>query len=137
MADLTDLTDAMTRVLRAGPRLRLAVLFGSVAQGRAHPASDVDVAIVPVDENLALDEELVLERRLAQATGRDIDLVRLDRASAVLRWQVARTGVLLLADPPPEWTRFRVREASAHADIGDALERCTRRFLHTLARPAH
>jgi hypothetical protein len=61
--------------------------------------------------------------------------VRLDRASAVLRWQVASTGILLHANPTWEWTRFRAREASDHADLEEATARYARLYLQRLARP--
>jgi predicted nucleotidyltransferase len=131
---LNDELEKIADVLRAGPELRFAALFGSVARGNAHAQSDVDIAILPRNE-LTLAEELALQQRLEAVSGRRVDLVRIDRAPAVLRWQIASTGVLLHADPgSDEWTRFRVSEASAHAEIGEMLERCTKLFLRRLAR---
>jgi predicted nucleotidyltransferase len=40
--------------LRAGPPLRLALLFGSVARGTQRADSDVDVAILPAAPELSL-----------------------------------------------------------------------------------
>jgi predicted nucleotidyltransferase len=41
-------------VLADGPPLRLALLFGSAARGRARPDSDVDLGIIPLDPALPL-----------------------------------------------------------------------------------
>jgi hypothetical protein len=65
-----------------------------------------------------------------------VDLVRLDRASMLLRWQIARDGIPLLAEPSWEWVRFRAAAASEHADIADALRRAARLFRRRLARPS-
>lgn len=121
------------RALQAGPPLSLAVLFGSRATGRARPDSDVDIAIVPADASLALGLELALAARLSSALAREVDLVRLDRASTLLRWQIARDGILLLAEPGWEWVRFRARAASEYADIADSLERAAKLFRRRIA----
>jgi predicted nucleotidyltransferase len=86
------LTDALRRAFAEGPPLRLAVLFGSAARGRTRPDSDVDVGILPNDPDLPLHAELDLQARLERACGRSVDLVRLDRVSSLLKWEVARSG---------------------------------------------
>lgn len=120
-------------VLAQGPALRLAMLFGSAAVGLEHAASDVDVAIVPRDPDLSLRDELELQARLEQVCGCQVDLVRLDCASTVLRWQVASKGVVLLADPPHEAARFVARAASEYGDFAPALEHASRTFARRLA----
>ncbi|MEO8846506.1 MAG: nucleotidyltransferase domain-containing protein [Kofleriaceae bacterium] len=129
------LIENLTTVLRVGPPLRLAVLFGSRATGRARAASDVDLAILPCDGALALGEELDLAARLSLRVGHEVDLVRIDRASTTLAWQIARDGVLLLAEPATEWVRFRANAASEHADTNEALHRAAELFRRHLTRP--
>ena len=57
------------------------------------PDSDVDVGIVPNEDGPSLAEELALQAELSRACGREVDLVRLDHADLLLRWEVARDGV--------------------------------------------
>ena len=133
--DVNELIDKARRVLAAGPPLRLAVLFGSFAKQRARPDSDLDIAILPHDESLSLHTELDLAGQLSSKTGREVDLVRLDRATQLLRWEIAKHGILLAADPPSEWLRFRVAAASEHADMAEALDQAARRFRQRIARP--
>lgn len=123
-------------MLEAGPPLRLAVLFGSFAKQRARANSDLDIAILPHDESLSLHAELDLAAQLALRTGREVDLVRLDQATMLLRWEVAKDGILLVADPSSEWLRFRVARASEHADMAEALDRAARRFRRRIAGTA-
>jgi len=127
---------AIIDVLQDGPPLRLAVLFGSAAGDTRHPHSDVDVAVVPLDPDLPLSAELRIQTTLEQRLGLPVDLVRLDRAPMLVRWEVARTGLPLVAEPPNAWPRFVARAAAQHADEGPALRRAAERFRQRLASGA-
>lgn len=123
-------------VLRAGPPLRLAILFGSFARGEERPDSDLDVAILPADSALALNAELDLQAALERACGRAVDLVRLDHASTLLRFRAAREGVLLSAEPAAEHSRFLAAAAAEHADFAPAFAVASERFRRALAARA-
>ena len=125
---MESLTDIILRVLRAGPPLRLAVLFGSRATKHARADSDIDIAIVPRDASFQFGDEMKLSSALAKNLRQQIDLVRADQASTLLRFRIARDGVLLIADPAHEWPRFRATAAAEHAEIVDMLERTTKLF---------
>src|SRR5579863_8775454 len=71
----TELRERLAAAVTRGPRLRLAVLFGSRATGKARPGSDVDVGIVPVNAGLPLSEELALASALSGAATAEVDLV--------------------------------------------------------------
>ncbi len=125
---------AALHVLVAGPSLRLAVLFGSRAAGTARLGSDVDIAILPSDPELGLHAELELAAALSSALSAEVDLVRLDHASTLLRWEIARDGVPLVTTDH-EWTRFRATAASDHAEIADGLAHAARLFQRRLVKP--
>jgi predicted nucleotidyltransferase len=131
-ADALSLDDLRT-VLLAGPPLRLAVLFGSAAAQALRSDSDLDIAILPEDLNLSLGAELRLQAALARSCGRDVDLVRLDRAPTLVLWEVARYGVPLIEAGPFEFARFRARAASEYLDFAPALERAAALFRRRLA----
>jgi predicted nucleotidyltransferase len=118
------------------PRLKLALLFGSTARGTDRPDSDVDVAILPEDLSIPLSAELALEARLAKACGRHVDLVRIDRASPMLAWRIARDAIVLLSEPPAEAPRFRARAAIEHDEHADVRREAARRYRLALARRA-
>ncbi len=128
---LRSILEVSRAIFESGPPLRLAMLFGSAARSRLRPESDVDLAILPRDPDLPLAEELELERRLEAALGRPVDFVRLDRASTLLRWEVARRGIAVLAGPG-ERTRFLVDAAAEYGDFAPDLERAARRFQDRL-----
>jgi len=80
--------------------------------------------IVPEDPELSLTEELTLQTELHRVSGRKVDLVRLDRASTLLRWQVVRYGRALVEAGPFAAARFA---ADAVAEYLDSLPRSNAR----------
>lgn len=131
--DEGTLLTSLREVLRRGPPLRLAMLFGSFARRQPRPDSDVDVAILPANPDLPLAAELDLQVALERACGRTVDLVRLDQASTMLRFRVAREGVALLAAPSFEHSRFLAAAAAEHADFAPALAVASERFRRRVA----
>jgi predicted nucleotidyltransferase len=129
--------DRIRRVLESGPPLRLAVLFGSAARGRFRSDSDLDVALLPVDPSLPLASELDLQVSLERATGRSVDLVRLDHAPTLLRWDIARHGRVLLANPAGEHLRFLSEAACENADFAPSLQHAAGLYLKHLLDANH
>ena len=111
--------------LESWPGARLAVLFGSAARGESGPGSDLDVGVL---FETGPDRSTVLEVALARATGRGVDVVRLDSAPPLLRFEIARDGRVLLERSPHAWADFRAR---AMTDWWDWAP--TARFLQTAA----
>lgn len=109
------------------------MLFGSAAAGPQRVDSDVDVAVVPADPNLPLAAELDLQASLARVCGRAVDLVRLDRSSTLVRWQVARHGKVLLQSSSFEAARFVAAAASEYLDFAPSFTRAAERFRLRLA----
>jgi uncharacterized protein len=107
--------------LRTGPPLRLAVLFGSAARGQLRPESDIDVAVLIGEAGLDEAQELALGRALVLAAGTEVDLVRLEQASTLLKWQIATKGTPLYERSPGEFARFRARAASEYIELAPAL----------------
>jgi predicted nucleotidyltransferase len=119
--DREQLISRLAAALEGAPVV-LAALFGSWARGSAQPGrSDVDVAILGADAGLGLRGEAELAAALSAAVGATVDLVRLEDASTLLRFRVARDGVLLVERQPGAWVAYRATAASEHADFAEAL----------------
>jgi predicted nucleotidyltransferase len=88
--------EAIREILAGDSRVAYALLFGSSARGRAHSASDVDVAVGLVPgARLSAGDVGDLISRLESAAGRPVDLVVLDEAPPALAYRVFRDGIEL------------------------------------------
>jgi predicted nucleotidyltransferase len=85
----------LREILESHPGIRQAVVFGSVASGKANPGSDLDIA-VEADRPLSAAEKMRLIADLAVATGRPIDLIDLKTAGEPLLGQILQHGQRIL-----------------------------------------
>lgn len=116
-----ELAARLQEVLRGEWPLRLAVLFGSAASDRQREESDVDIAILPLKSGWDVAGERDLYVALARTAGADVDLVDIERAPTLLRWEIATTGRALLERGPGEFARFRARAAAEYIDFAPAF----------------
>lgn len=112
---LTELRAA----LRTEPSVRLAVLFGSLATGRGHKRSDLDLLVSLSDSSAGQVAQVTarLERRVA----RPVQLVRLEDAENVplLMLEAVEHGRVLI-DRDGEWPRLRSRLAILRRRVAKA-----------------
>jgi uncharacterized protein len=115
--------------------LDLIVLFGSTARGRRREGSDMDIAIQFVGscpQPLTLEQEAMASDALFRALRPrcELDVVLLNGASPLLRWNVAQHGIPLHAASPSHWVSYRIR---AHREYEDTA-RFRRRQWEVLLR---
>lgn len=120
-------------VLSSGPPLRLAVLFGSQVTGRARAGSDFDIAILPVDTNLSLRDELTLASSLSEVAAAEVDLVRLDKEDPLLHREIALHGICLAELQPGEFSAYRANAVSRWIEFDEIIAPHRERFLRRLA----
>ena len=83
------LTRALAEVLRSEPQAIAAYLFGSLADGTAHAASDVDVGVL-FNAQVSLEEQIQMEGRLEDSIGRTVDLVDVQRVGPFVALEIIR-----------------------------------------------
>ena len=95
-------------------RPAVVYVFGSVAGDRARSDSDLDVAFLPATP---CDPYEVFQaaQELAGRVGREVDLVDLSRASAVMKAQVLQTGQRLLVNDAGRMAEFEMYALSDYA----------------------
>ncbi len=86
--------------------LRLVVLFGSVARGKTHAESDVDVGVLS-KRPITFNRRLKLWLELSRLFRAEIDLAILNHVNPVLGFAVARDGKLLFEDETWAWENWR------------------------------
>lgn len=83
--------DQVKSVLARHPEVRLAILFGSQATGRARLDSDVDAAVL-CDGPMDAPHKMAMIAELADATGRAVDLIDLATVGEPMLGQVLQHG---------------------------------------------
>lgn len=127
--------DALRHVLAGDPRIAYALVFGSVAHGKSHALSDLDVA-VGIRDRRRLD---VLEigdivTKLESAAGRQVDLVMLDEAPPGLAYRVFRDGQVLLERDRAALVDRKARAILEYLDFQPVEEQLTRGVLAAARR---
>jgi predicted nucleotidyltransferase len=98
--------DLLRRALEAIPAVRLAVVFGSQAEGNARAGSDIDIGLLFEASSLDISHLAVDLERLARCP---VHLIALEYAPPLLRSEISRHGSLLLEREPYAWADFRAR----------------------------
>ncbi len=99
------------------PAIDAAYLFGSVALGKRKLSSDIDVAILL--DNAALEEFPVLSfiSSLEKSCGCRVDVVALNRAGEILKYEVRRSGRLIYERDSKRRRKFEVFGRKTYEDF--------------------
>lgn len=118
LADPASLMPSLQAVARAHEGLALLVLHGSRARGDAHAGSDWDFAyLAKPDFDAAL-----LAADLVVALGTDhVDLANLASAGGLIRYRVARDGIVIFESEPEQFSRFWFNAVSFWCDAEPVL----------------
>jgi len=111
----------------------LAYLFGSVAGGKAGKLSDIDLAVclepelIPEAGGYGYQSEITVK---LQAILKDkVDLVVLNEASTVLKFQVLKNGTLIYCASEAERRKFHEHTLKKYLDLKPLL-RVQSHYLH-------
>jgi len=114
------------RLLRAAlshrDDVRFAWLFGSAVARGPDAARDLDVAVAFRSPPSLLDL-CRLAADLEREVGKEVDVVDLDGATTLLRWEVLRSGRVLLSPDMPALLQFRARVPLEYFDLRPHLDR--------------
>lgn len=120
---MADLQTELAEVARTMPGIVSVYLFGSMAEGRAHAESDVDVGVLldwtayPTDA-ARFECRLLLGTRLTEAARRDADVVILNDAPPQLARAIVTRGQRIHCTDPEADHAF-VRDAQLLAADSD------------------
>ncbi len=114
---------ALRRALRTERRVKLAVMYGSMARGDDDAGSDLDL-LVAFDEDRP-SGAFALSARLEPIAGRRVDVALLDRVEAtapLLLDRIVDEGRVLV-DRNGSWSQLRDRRHAIHARAQRAYRR--------------
>lgn len=107
----------------------LAFLFGSLATGRSHRESDVDIGVLFKSPAL-IHERQDIREQLSDVLSREVDLVPLNNASPVLKMQVLKHGVLVYAADRKFLHDFFVDTVNQYDDLKRVRKICEENILN-------
>lgn len=96
-----------------------AYLFGSLAQSRTNPRSDIDIAILlnSTSPGRELERRLQLMGELRRFADREVEVVILNSSPPLLRHQVLRYGRRLYERDRQARVEFEVQAGKAYSDF--------------------
>jgi len=113
--------EALSKALQEERDILFAYLFGSVAQGRAHEESDLDLAVYlegKENKDYFFERRLELITKLVKVTSFDrVDLVILNEAPPILVYSVFKTGKLLFSRDEERRISFLVKNLKEYWDL--------------------
>ena len=93
-------------------------LFGSYGTPREHPASDLDLAVLPATP-LDPVSRFQLANQLSTLLGIEVDLLDLSTSSTVMAKEVLRTGERLTANDLTAAREFEMRTLADYARLNE------------------
>ncbi|MCC3145621.1 nucleotidyltransferase domain-containing protein [Halanaerobium sp. Z-7514] len=113
--------EKIKEILSNRKEIIFAYLFGSFAENKENPLSDIDLAIY-IDQNkkpqsgvFGYRSELIVE--LQAAVNRDIDLVILNNITAAFAHDILKNGVLLINKSAQKRNRFHEKTMREYLDF--------------------
>lgn len=120
-------------ILCAESGLKLAILYGSAANGKMRADSDVDVALL-FDHPLTAKQKMALSARLEEALSKPIDLADLFSLSGTILKQILCEGRVVVKKSAEDLTRLTRRMIYNQADMMPYVRRTLlerqERFIH-------
>jgi hypothetical protein len=120
-SETATLRQRVQRVLCRYPTVEAAYLFGSHAEGRARPGSDVDLALVGIRDELHARKLDILADLTSEGLG-TVDLILLDGADPGLRFEAVHTNCLIYARPEFDHGSYFSRTLREYFDLEPYLK---------------
>ena len=120
----------ITSLCKNQPSIIAAYLFGSQAKGTAQQKSDIDVAILLDDQTGGIFDLLSFIVEAETTTGRQVDIVVLNTASEVLKYQVRKHGTLLFDKKPEARKIFEIKSRKYFEDFLYLHKKYTNKVLY-------
>lgn len=126
MISLNEIRDNLKDLFASDDNVVLAFAFGSIAAGKMHPASDIDIAVLLrscQDRHEYAEIALSLSEQLSITLSTDrVDLVILNTASPLLMFEVATKGILIYQRQVGLADNFKLKAVKMRMDAKKFIE---------------
>ena len=117
---LAEITDKLKKYFENHEEIQFAILFGSLAKGKANKMSDVDIAVMvdpKFDKSFPFGYQAELITDLMQVLKRnDVDAVILNKAPIALKHEVLRYGKFIYIKDKQARIKFQIDTINQYDD---------------------
>lgn len=110
-----------------------AYIFGSYVQGKMRPDSDIDIAIYS-DKKLDSETYLEIKMYLADACKREIDLIILNDANPLLKYEIYKNNILLFTRDNLLESNYKIKTLFEYNDVKRYLDLSYDRTIERLKK---
>jgi len=135
MKNIDKIKEILKQYFKKHPEIEVAYIFGSVAQGKENPLSDIDIAIIINPQQI--NEKMyrygykaeVLSDLIKLLKTNNVDLVILNEADILLRHRVLYFGKLIYSKNEKKRIEFQVDTINKYNDFKQLIKlRSTTRY---------
>lgn len=102
-------------------KIVFAYIFGSYAKGNVREDSDIDISIY-LKDNIYTYEYLDMKMQLSEVIKREVDLIILNDATPLLRYEIYKNNILLFTRDKSVESRYKVKTLFEYNDMKRYLD---------------
>ncbi len=126
-----DIIEKCKNVLMKYENILFAYIFGSYAKGNMRADSDVDIGIY-LKEEMNIEEYLKIRMDLTKICKRQVDLVVLNAATPLLKYEIYKNNILLFTRDRTIESNYKVKILFEYNDIKRYLEMSYKKTIERL-----
>jgi predicted nucleotidyltransferase len=110
-----------------------AYIFGSYVTGNIRRNSDIDIGIY-LEKKMGPKEYLKIKMDLTEACGREVDLVILNDATPLLRYEIYKNNMLLFTRDKVIESNYKVKTLFEYNDVKRYLDMSYKKTIERLKK---
>ena len=126
-----DIIEKCKNVLMKYENILFAYIFGSYAKGNMRADSDLDIGIY-LKEEMNIEEYLKIRMDLTKICKRQVDLVVLNAATPLLKYEIYKNNILLFTRDRTIESNYKVKILFEYNDIKRYLEMSYKKTIERL-----
>lgn len=120
-SDNMDIIKKCKDILMEYEDIIFAYVFGSYVQGKMRIDSDIDIAIY-LKKKMDIKTYLEIKMNLSETCKKEVDLIVLNDATPLLKYQIYKNNVLLFTRDKSIETRYKVKTLFEYSDMKRYLD---------------
>lgn len=116
-----DIVKKCKNILMRYEDIIFVYIFGSYVQGKMRTDSDIDIAIY-LEKKMDIETYIEIKMHLSEACKREIDLIVLNDATPLLKYQIYKNNMLLFTRDKTIETSYKVKTLFEYSDMKRYLD---------------